>query len=281
MTKDYEIRTMTADEFANVVDWAAREGWNPGLHDATCYRATDPEGFLVGVLDGEPVASISVVRYDDSFGFLGFYIVRPEFRGRGLGLAIWNAGLAHLEGCCVGLDGVVAQQDNYRASGFELAWRNVRFMGRGHDGGGEDRTVDLASLPFETLEAYDRDFFPAPRAAFTRAWIDQPAARARGLMEHGRLSGYGVIRRCREGFKIGPLFADTPEHAEILFTDLAGFAGRGESVYLDVPEPHAEAVALAARHAMTVSFETARMYRGAAPELPLRRTYGVTSFEIG
>ncbi len=264
-----------------MVDWAAQEGWNPGLHDAACYLTADPEGFKIGVLDGEPVASISVVRYDGSFGFLGFYIVHPEFRGRGLGIAIWNAGLDRLGGCCVGLDGVVAQQHNYRASGFELAYRNVRFTGRGHDGGDDDRVVDLGSVPFAALEAYDRDFFPAPRSAFTRAWIAQPAARARGLLQHGRLTAYGVIRRCREGFKIGPLFADTPDHAEILFNDLAGFAGRGESVYLDVPEPNAEAMALAARHAMTVSFETARMYRGTAPELPLHRTYGVTSFEVG
>ena len=47
----------------------------------------------MGFRDGEPVASISVVRYDGAFGFLGFYIVRPKFRGLGYGWRIWQEGM--------------------------------------------------------------------------------------------------------------------------------------------------------------------------------------------
>ena len=86
--------------------------------------------FLLGFWEGEPVAAISVVRYDDHFAFLGFYIVKPEMRGRGLGWKIWTAGLAHAGARTIGLDGVVAQQENYRKSGFELAHRNIRYGGR-------------------------------------------------------------------------------------------------------------------------------------------------------
>jgi hypothetical protein len=32
---------------------------------------------------------------------------------------------------------------------------------------------------------------------------------------------------------------------------------------------------------MTVAFETARMYIGRAPDLPMRRVFGVTTFELG
>ena len=65
----------------------------------------------------------------DRFAFLGFYIVRPELRGRGFGLRLWQAGLAHAGSRAVGLDGVVAQQDNYRKSGFKLAYRSIRYGG--------------------------------------------------------------------------------------------------------------------------------------------------------
>lgn len=65
-----------------------------------------------------------------------------------------------------------------------------------------------------------------------------------------------------------------------LFRALAGAAPDGP-VYLDTPEPNKEALALARRYAMTPCFETARMYTGPAPDLPLVRTYGVTSFELG
>ena len=123
------IRTMTRHEVDVAVDWAAREGWNPGLADADCFYAADPDGFLIAYLNHEPVACISVIRYDSSFGFLGFYLVKPEVRGRGYGYQIWQPGMERLEGCTVGLDGVVAQQENYRRSGFVLAHRNTRFGG--------------------------------------------------------------------------------------------------------------------------------------------------------
>src|SRR5262249_16566968 len=80
---------------ALAADWAAAEGWNPGLADAACFATVDPKGFLIGEVDGTPAATISCVNYDQRFAFLGFYIVRPELRGRGYGLRIWNTAIAH------------------------------------------------------------------------------------------------------------------------------------------------------------------------------------------
>jgi GNAT superfamily N-acetyltransferase len=50
----------------------------------------------MGYLDGQPIGCISVVRYSGTFGFLGFYIVRPDRRGQGFGYRLWQAGMAHL-----------------------------------------------------------------------------------------------------------------------------------------------------------------------------------------
>ena len=107
-----------------------------------------------------------------------------------------------------------------------------------------------------------------------------PDSRALVLLRGGEISGMGAARRCREGVKIGPLFANDESVAETLFLALAEFAP-GERVFLDTPEPNAAAVALARRHGLAPVFETARMYRGPAPELPLGRIYGITSFELG
>ena len=74
------IRTMRPDEISLAVDWAAAEGWNPGLADDTCFASVDPEGFFIAELDGKPVATVSCVNYDARFAFLGFYIVRADFR---------------------------------------------------------------------------------------------------------------------------------------------------------------------------------------------------------
>jgi len=278
----YTCRTMTRAEVAPALEWAAGEGWNPGLHDPASFFAADPQGFFVGLLAGEPVASLSVVRYGRTFAFLGLYIVRPAFRGRGLGWTLWQHGMASAAGRQVGLDGVVAQQDNYRKSGFVPAWRNVRYQGIGGAPAGVDpRLVRLQALPFRAVQAYDQPFFPADRGAFLAAWLAQGDATALGWVDAGALRGYGVIRRCREGWKIGPLFADDESVAESLFAALRSHAGPGEPVFLDIPEPNAAAVALTKRHGMRMVFETARMYTGAAPQVPMDRMYGITTFELG
>lgn len=276
------IRTMTRADLDVAVEWAAQEGWNPGLRDAGAFFAADPEGFLIGELHGEPIGCISAVCYGEGFGFLGFYIVRPEFRGRGHGLAIWNAAMARFGKRVVGLDGVVAQQANYRKSGYALEHRNVRY-------GTAKPIAPAAALGFTVapvasqaeLAAYDRMFFPAPRVAFLRAWTALPGHTALELRKGGALAGYGVIRPCREGSKIGPLFADSPDGARTLFAALLAKAPSGP-VFLDLPEPNADAVAMARDAGMAPSFETARMYAGGpAPVLPWSRIYGISSFELG
>lgn len=280
---DFSIRAMTADEVALAVEWAAAEGWNPGLSDAPLFRAVDPDGFLVGLLDRKPVTCISVVNYDDATAFLGFYICRPEYRARGYGWRTWQAGLAHAASRRIGLDGVVAQQDNYRRSGFRLAWRNIRHSGAAAVPAGwepPEPLVRLAADAAPDAARLDRATFPADRSPFLAGWFAAPGHVALGIARGGALAGFGVIRRCREGFKIGPLIAPDAAAAETLFLALAREAD-GAMVVLDTPEPNAAAVDLARRHGLAPSFETARMWTGKPPEADVGRLYGVMTFELG
>jgi len=278
---DLTIRQMRPDEIALAVDWAAAEGWNPGLSDAACFAAEDPEGFFIGELDGRPAAVISCVKYGAQFAFLGFYIVRPDLRGRGYGLKIWNAAIAHAGRRVIGLDGVVAQQANYRKSGFELAYANVRY-------GGvvtappvpSSNIIALTDVPAALIEADDATVFPAPRPAFLRAWINAPTHVGRALMRDGKLAGWGVIRPCRTGHKIGPLVADDRASAEVVLSALLASAGRSD-IFLDVPAVNRDAAALAQGLGLSPVFETARMYTGAIPPLQMHRVFGVTTFELG
>jgi GNAT superfamily N-acetyltransferase len=268
------------------MDWAgecaAAEGWNPGLHDATCFFDTDPLGFLVATLGDEPVGCISAVSYGHGFGFIGLYIVVPEFRGRGYGLALWKAAMERLRGHNIGLDGVVEQQENYRKSGFHLAYRNVRYEGAAAPGAREDtRLVHLTQVPRRFIDGYDLRCFPVPRTRFLDGWLSMPASEGIACVEGAALRGYGVIRACRRGYKIGPLFADGPDRAEAILSFLLSRPAAGAPVYLDVPEANGHAVAMAERHDMTRVFETARMYSGPDPAVDLPKTFGVTTFELG
>jgi len=279
VTADLEIRPMSRSELELAIGWAREEGWNPGLHDATPFHAADPEGFLVGLLDGRPVGSISVVPYGPKIRFLGFYIMTPEARGRGHGIRLWRQGMAHLGQRLIGLDGVPAQQDNYRKSGFTLAYRNIRYGGAAPSGAAAGLR-DARDVPLGRLLDLDNRMFPAPRPGFLASWIGLPESRALVASEGGDITGFGLRRACVTGYKIGPLYADSVRSAERLLLGLAeGVAGA--PLFLDVPEANREAVALAERFGLTPAFETARMYTGPAPAIDLRRLYGVTTFELG
>lgn len=281
------VRPATREEFATAIDWAAAEGWNPGLDDLEAFFAADPRGFWMAWKDGAPVSCISVVRVSADFGFLGFYIARPEARGTGCGLAIWEAGMHYLGDRTVGLDGVPAQQDNYRRSGFEWVGRNVRFTGAPRalpeaGRGIEIRPPARGDLP--AILALDRACYGAPRDRFTAGWIlpgEGVRRRSLAAFRGGTLAGVGTIRACRDGFKIGPLFAPDAEAARALFAGLCALAPAGAVVSLDVPEANAPAVAMAEAAGLAPAFETARMYRGEAPDLPVGWTWGVTTFELG
>jgi len=275
------IRPMRPDEISIAVNWAAAEGWNPGLADDACFAAADPQGFFIGELDGEPAATVSCVNYGAGFAFLGFYIVREDLRGCGFGLRIWNAAIAHAGPRVIGLDGVVAQQQNYRKSGFELAYANVRYGGIvAPPASPQADVIALSKIPLADVEAYDATVFPAPRTAFLRAWTAAPGHVGRALVRDGRLAGWGVIRPCRTGRKIGPLVADDRATAEAVLSALLAGAGGGE-IFLDVPSINRDAVSLAQDLGLAPVFETARMYTGAIPPLRLERIFGVTTFELG
>jgi GNAT superfamily N-acetyltransferase len=288
MNESISIRPMSPAEVDLALEWAACEGWNPGVADAGCLRSADPDGFLMAFVEGEPAASLSAVRYGDSFGFIGLYIAAPPYRGRGIARRLWQAGMAHLGDRLIGLDGVPERQQDYRRSGFELAWRNVRYSGSVAVPAPDDvRLVPIEPALMPPVRNYDRPFFPVARTQFLDCWLEPSEVRRSWAFidpgaggASGRVRGYGTIRQCRAGWKIGPLFADDAVCADLLFRRLAASADTGP-VILDLPEPNSMALDLAKGYGLAPVFETARMYRGQAPSLPLDRIYGITTFELG
>lgn len=283
---DMHIRRMTRDELDTLIEWAAREGWNPGLDDAEAFWNADPDGFVAAELNGEMIGGGSIVAYGKRYGFMGFFIMRPDRRGRGLGNRLWNERKRRLlkrlyPGAAIAMDGVFKMQEYYARGGFRFVCRDLRFEGRGMESRhSSQEVVEAMSLRFERIDAYDRQHFPAPRSGFLRSWIQRPGGYALAVLEDGAIRGYGVMRPCRTGHKIGPLFAANADVAEQLLIAL-GSRVPGEPIFLDVPEINRGALALVARHNMKEVFGCARMVLGPIPKLPDAEIFGVTTFELG
>ncbi len=269
-----EIRSLTLSEIQTLLDWAEAEGWNPGLADARAFHAADPNGFFGAFVDGQMAAGISTVAYDASFGFLGLYICHPDFRGRGLGRALWDAGMAYLGNRTIGLDGVPAQQANYASMGFVPAYGTTRWSGNAANVTSAIPTLNIGPEHLAAVSAVDEVHFPASRPRFLEHWLSAPNA-ALAIPAAGPIEGWAVCRPCRMGHKIGPLFAPDTEAA------LALVAATGADVQIDVPDDQTAFTAALAAAGFTPAFSTARMYRGPAPAVPMHRVFAVTSLELG
>lgn len=275
------IHRMNRNEIDMAVDWAAEEGWNPGLYDANCFYTTDPNGFFIAKLGDEPVAVGSAVNYGSDYAFCGFYIVKPEYRGKGIGMKLTEARLGYVNSRLTGIDGVTNMLEKYARIGYVTAHYNARYAMTGdHQFAIDKHVVDISTLPFDDIVAYDRRYFPANRAEFLKAWTTQPESHAVAYVDRKQVLGYGVARKCRDGYKIGPLFAETTLIAEAIFQALVTKSGNGP-YFLDIPVPNRHALSLVKKYNMQEVFKTARMYRNGKPDIELDKVFGITTFELG
>lgn len=282
-----EIRPLSPAEVATLVGWAGDEGWNPGLADASAFHAADPQGFLGCFVDGVLAAGISAVAYGTDFGFIGLYICHPDYRGKGYGRQVWDAGIAHLEGRTIGLDGVPEQQANYASMGFEPTYQTFRWSGRVTTPSPSPTAPSASTIKVRTatpdllpaIGAFDSRFFPAERSSFLTEWLSAPRATFVATTAAG-LAGYAVLRRCLVGHKLGPLFAIDSDAAGALLDACLQRIG-AEELQIDVPEAQETFSARLDRLGFTRGFATRRMYRGPAPTVDQSGVYGVTTLELG
>lgn len=282
MTRRTTLRPLTLPEVETLLDWAGAEGWNPGLADAQAFHAADPFGFIGCLVDEELAAGISAIRYGESFGFIGLYIASPAHRGQGYGRRVWDAGMQHLGNRTIGLDGVPEQQANYRSIGFIPAYETHRWSGTIEAEMPAEVTTfepDPASSLFSAILSYDRAMFPDDRSAFLTAWVSPPRI-SKVMVRDGRIVGYTVCRQCLEGWKIGPLFADTLGDAELLLRACAVEAP-GAQLQIDVPDMQPDFTARLQDLGFSQGFTTARMYRGETPQIHMDKVFGITTLELG
>ena len=252
---------MQETEVQMAVNWAQNEGWNPGLQDAHCFYQADPQGFFMGFLDGEPIAVGSAVAYSENFAFCGLYMVKQAFRKQGYGLALTEERLKYTGNRITGIDGVLENVSKYERIGYVPSHKQIRYACNSQASfASSPCIVDIKDISFNQLEEFDLRYFPAPRKDFLRCWTHQANGHALGYLNDQKLSGYGVIRTCCQGYKIGPLFAASPQIAQALFEALCSKISEGP-VYLDIPEPNKAAQSLVVHYKMTPIFEVMRMYR--------------------
>ncbi len=267
---------MTPPDLERALNWAAQEGWNPGLEDATAFYAADPEGFLMGWLGDTPIAAISAIRHNPEFGFLGLYLCQPDYRGQGYGWQIWQAAMQLFGSRTVGLDGVVEQQDNYAKSGFVLSHNTQRYLGKIAAG----PLAGFESVSQDDAVKFDTQISGISRPAYMHSWFT--GTKTRQSLANGAGTALGTIRQCADGFKIGPLYAPDASVAKSLAKALVAKAGaHDDPISIDAPSHNTSANEMCKKLGLEQVFSTARMYKGATVPTPNPFEFGIATMELG
>ncbi len=279
-----------------VTHWARTEGFAPGAGDVGIYRHTDRQGVWVGTLGKNPIGCIAGVRYNAAYGFIGLFLVVPEQRGNGYGLELWKHALEHLT-ClpCIGLEAALDRVKDYSTWGFNTSSPTTRWQWVGNDelpgnkGYSEEEVSGLSILqddeiPSIVIQSYDAKREPSPRPHFLADWLHHPAGTVLALVDHnGSCHGFGRIRPCLlsegEGWRIGPLLADSPQLAEFLLRLLV--KRHQGVVLLDTPGLNSFATPLLKRIGFNEISRTIRMYRGDQPPISMNDIYGLACLELG
>ena len=281
--KKIHTRSISDADISWITALAYGDNWNLGPHDLAALVAEDPEGFLVACHGDRPVGCVQACRYGTSFGFIGFHLVAAEDRGQGFGSQLWQAAMDRLAGRTIGVEGVFSKQSFYRTFGFTFHYSNIRheYINNATPDATDARLADAEVLPFNQLLDFDYRHVGVHRPLFLRNWIHAPGATALGLRSGNVLKGFGCIRPCRRGYKVGPLYAELPEAAESIFLSLCARVPKGAAVYLDVPEKNTAASSICETFSMVQVSATARMYANGASALPLSRIYAIATLEQG
>lgn len=268
-----------------LVEWAEQEGWNPGPHDAEVYWQTDPEGFYGYFLEDKLIAGGSIVSYGGEFGFMGFFIVEPEYRSYGIGRKLWYERRDMLvsrldKSATIGMDGVVAMQKFYQKGGFEIAFKDIRYEVIGRKFEIDGHISPILDEDIGAILELDKKCFGFSRPQFMLPWLKMEGSKTFKYVEAEELKGFAIVRKAGIGYKICPLFAESEAVAEELYKACMSSIA-GEQIYLDIPETNQSAQRLVEKYNANYVFECARMYRGEPPAIAIEKVFGITTFELG
>ncbi len=289
------IKPLCEGDIDFVTEIARKEGFAPGVGDLGIYQNTDKQGLWVGWLNDIPIGCIAGVRYNENYGFLGLFLVIEKYRGRGFGLQLWKKALDHLIDLpCVGLEAAPDRITDYSKWGFTISSKTTRWhwLGNGKLLGEDFNNDDLndftfvegSSIPSDSVEKFDEKRENTPRPHFLSDWLNHPAGKVIAIIDKKRrCHGFGRIRPCLlkngDGWRIGPLMADSPILLKILMKKLID--SHPGLIIIDAPGLNKTASKIFKDFGFESESETFRMYRGYQPPVSMNDVYGLACLELG
>lgn len=212
---------MAPGDVATALSLSQLAGWNQTKEDWKLFLDVSPMGCFVAVDEtGKTHGTVTTVRYQDHFSWIGMVLVHPAMQRRGVGTTLLRKALDELaEEETIKLDATPAGRqiylplgfiDEYAISRMELARINPGKL----DSSAAVRAIQIKDL--RNLMALDRQVFGADRSVIIES-IQRRAPQFAFVVENaGTIAAYCFGRLGERFTHIGPIVANDPGAARSL-----------------------------------------------------------------
>jgi ribosomal protein S18 acetylase RimI-like enzyme len=286
MSGTFAISTATRDELTEIVRMTIEEArWRASYKVVDAWWALDPAGFFVGRVDGELISQICAIRYDDSYGFMGLFVVRASHRGRRFGIRLAGHAIRHLDGCNISVSAELDRVADYARSGFVLTSDDFIYLGVAARCATEiSFVVPYDESALDAVADYDRRCFPAARREFLARLFEMEDCVVYVYRQAGDVRGYVAAYPIHEAWTVAPCFADTLEIARELIHAAVNRVPEGALIEMNVQCENRQAQALVVamvEYQMEVELKLARMYTKGVPTIESAKVWLATFFFVG
>ncbi|RAW86905.1 GNAT family N-acetyltransferase [Photorhabdus laumondii] len=281
--KTFSILSVSLAAWQEVVEWEKAEQWDLGLDDEANFIRADPNGFFIGYDNGKPVASLSIVNFNDTYSHVGHFLVIRDKRRQGFGLKIWEQCISRANPRSSGLDSVINQREHYEKWGYVASYKIFRLscIIKPPLYSGKFAVEEVNSSNLAEVIDFDAVCIGYRRDPMLKNWFSSEGRWGFITRANGVITGLIGTRNSTAGIRIGPLYAVNFATLERLFKKVCSLLPKNKRVTVDVPEFARDALVLFYASGMTEQFYTYRMYRGVPPDEKTSLIKGVASLDLG
>jgi GNAT superfamily N-acetyltransferase len=252
-------------------------GWNQTRRDWQRLLSVARDGAFVAEWSGQPAGVGLVTSYGLDLAWVGMLLVHPDFRRRGIGQALLDHCVAHARARgvrCVKLDATPMGKLLYDQRGFIDEWILSRWQANSLTLPALESTAPsrensppqislrpLAATVWPQLLALDQIAFGTSRRESLETLAAHCLASLVALDRENKLTGFGMIRAGARANYLGPIVAQDSSTALALANALLR-AAPAPSVFWDLPDQNADAIAFAKSAGFTHQRALIRMFVG-------------------
>jgi len=255
------MRQMTRQDIADGMRLKGLAQWNQTEADWERFLSASPGGCFVAEIDCRVVGTAATIIYEDRFAWIGMVLVDPGLRNRGIGSALLQMAIEHLESrsiACMKLDATPQGKPIYEKLDFVSEYEIERWTLKRPPA--RVKWEGLSPELHEVLQV-DREVFGADRSALLRSLSESAPDFAQILRPQTGVTGYAFGRRGSLADELGPWIAHEEQAAaELLDSFLA--RSSSELVLVDCLKSNSWATGLVRARGFEFGRPLTRMYRG-------------------